>query len=252
VLALNIATPFFTVFLLKSMHMPLSYIIALNVLSQLSSIVTIRGWGRFADIYSNKTILAIAAPLYVLCIIAWCFVGIYTHFYANMALLAVIFIVSGTSLAGINLALTNIGMKLAPREEAVVYLSVKNIITSSFSFAAPLIGGYLADYFTRRHLYLRAEWGGPHLTKVFRLIELHEWNFLFAIAAVLAFVAIEFLVPIKEVGEVEKDEVVRVMRSSLKNNLKEAFVLGQLITWQEQLWGFLKRKRSDENKDTKE
>lgn len=245
-LALNLATPFFTVFLLKSMKLPMPYIIGLNVLSQLCSILTIRIWGRFADRYSNKTIIAIAAPLYILCIIAWCFVGIYSRFYANLALLAGIFIVSGFSTAGINLALTNIGMKLAPRDEAIVYLSVKNIITSCFSFIAPLIGGYLADYFTERHLSITAEWGGPKLTKVLRLVELHEWNFLFAIAAVLAFIALEFLVPVKEVGEVEKDEVVRVVRSSIKNNLKEAFVIGQLITWHEQFWGFLRKKKIPE------
>jgi len=246
VFSLNLATPFFTVFLLKSMQLPLSYIIVLGIISQLSSIFTIRIWGRYADKYSNKTIIAIGAPLYILCIIAWCFVGIYTRFYANLALLVGIYIFTGISTAGINLSLTNIGLKLAPKEEAIVYLSVKNIITAFFSSIAPLIGGFLADYFLQRHLSITAQWTGPHLSKIFRLISLHEWNFLFGIGAILAFISLEFLVPVKEVGEVEKDQVVKVMRSSIRNSLKDAFVIGQLINWHEQLWGFI-RKRTFRN-----
>lgn len=248
VFSLNLATPFFTVFLLKSIHLPLSYIIGLGIVSQLCSIFTIRIWGRYADKYSNKTIIAIGAPLYILCIIAWCFVGIYSRFYANLALLVGIYIVTGISTAGINLSLTNIGLKLAPREEAIVYLSVKNIITAFFSSIAPLIGGWLADYFLQRHLSVTAHWNGPHSDRAFRLIALHEWNFLFAIGAILAFVSLEFLVPVKEVGEVEKDQVVKVMRSSVRNSLKDAFVIGQLMSWHHQLWGFIRKRtfRNDE------
>ncbi len=132
VFALNIAIPFFTVYMLKHLGLSMTYVIGLTVLSQLSSIFTIRMWGRFSDRYSNKTILAIAAPVYILCIIAWCFVGIYSRFAANLVLLGFIHLFTGIATAGINLSLTNIGLKLAPNEHAIVYLSTKNIITAVF------------------------------------------------------------------------------------------------------------------------
>ncbi len=242
VFALNIATPFFTVFMMKNLNLALSYIIALGIISQVSSILTVRMWGKFADRYSNKTIIAISAPLYILCIIAWCFVGIYTHLYMNLGLLVLIYIFSGIATAGINLSLTNIGLKLAPKEDAIVYLSTKNIITAVFSSIAPLVGGYLADYFTRRHLNLTAEWGSPHVTKVFRLLELHEWNFLFLIGAFLAFIAVQLLIQVKETGEVEKEEVVRIMRTSIRSTLKEYFLIGHLISWHEHLWAIIKKR----------
>jgi MFS family permease len=241
VFALNIATPFFTVYLLKSLGVALSVIIVLGIISQVASILTIRLWGTFADRYSNKTIIGISAPLYIGCFIAWCFVGIYTHITANIILLVLIYIFTGISTAGINLAITNIGLKLAPKEDAIVYLSAKNIINACFSSVAPLVGGYLADFFTNRHLNLRIEWNGPKLTKVFRLIELHEWNFLFLIAALLAFVALQLLMQVKETGEVEKEEVVRIMRTSIRNSLKEYFLIGHLIGWQEHLWTIVKK-----------
>lgn len=242
VFAINIATPFFTVFLLKRLDIALSFVIALGIISQVSSILTLNLWGTFADRYSNKTIIAISGPLYIACFIAWSFVGIYTTYTINIMLLVLIYIVMGISTAGINLSLTNIGLKLAPREEAIVYLSAKNIITSVFSAVAPVIGGLLADFFTSRHLYLRLEYGEPNLTKIFRLLELREWNFLFLITAFLALIAMQFLVQVKETGEVDKEEVRRIMRKSIKGGLREYFLIGYLINWHEQLWAIIRKR----------
>lgn len=243
VFSLSIATPFFTVFLMRHMNFSISYIITLTIISQLCSIATIRSWGVFADRYSNKTILSICAPIYIICIGAWSFVGIYTQFYSNFALLVVIYALMGAATAGINLSLTNIGLKLAPRKEAIAYLSVKNTITAVFSFIGPLIGGLLADYFTSRHLNIRIEWTGPGMDKVFRLLSLHQWNFLFIIGAALALISLEFLVRVKEVGEVEKNLVVKIMRSSIRNNLKDYFVLGNMLNWHNHLLAVIRKKK---------
>ncbi len=86
IFAFNIATPFFIVFLMKKIGLSISYIIGFTIISQLFSILTIRIWGRFADRYSNKNMIGISAPLYILCLIAWCFVGIYSLMYANLSL----------------------------------------------------------------------------------------------------------------------------------------------------------------------
>lgn len=243
VFALNIATPFFIVFMMKAMGLPISYIIILSIISQLSSIMTIRVWGTFADRYSNKSIIALSAPIYITCIIAWCFVGMYSSIYINLALLGVIHIFTGISTAGINLSLTNIGLKLAPREDAIVYLSLKNIVTAFFSSLGPLVGGSLADYFTNRSLVISAQWNTPDINKVGRLISLHDWNFLFLIGALLALLSLELLTHVKEVGEVDKDIVKRVMRTSIKRDLKEYFLIGNIITWHEQLRAIIKIRR---------
>ncbi|RXK83746.1 MFS transporter [Filimonas effusa] len=240
VFALNIATPFFTVFMMKAMGLAISYIIILSIISQLASILTIRMWGVFADRYSNKSIIALSAPLYILCIVAWCFVGMYSRLYVNLGLLVVIHLFSGVATAGVNLSITNIGLKLAPKEDAIVYLSVKNIVTAFFSSMGPVVGGLLADYFTNRSLLITAQWSGPKLTKIGKLISLHEWNFLFLIGALLALCALELLMRVREVGEVEKDVVRRIMRTRIKTNLKEYFIIGDIINWHSQLKAILK------------
>jgi len=246
IFALNIATPFFTAFLLSSMHFPITNIIILTVINQLFSILTLRMWGVFSDRYSNKSIIFITAPLYILCIVGWCFVGIYTSFYANFALLILIHIFTGIATAGINLSLTNIGLKLAPKEDAIVYLSVKNIVIAVFSSMSPLIGGLLADYFTDVSITVSAQVNSPSFHKLFRIVSLHEWNFLFLIGALLALFSLELLARVREIGEVEKDVVRRIMRTRIKSNLKEYFLIGNIISWHEQFKAILKlrRKRS--------
>lgn len=243
VFALNIATPFFTVFMLQGMGLPLSYIIVLTIISQLCSIMTLRMWGIFSDRYSNKSIIAISAPLYILCILAWSFVGIYSRMYINLGLLVLIHVFSGISTAGINLSLTNIGLKLAPKEDAIVYLSVKNIVTAVFSALGPLVGGVLADYFSDKSMEIRFEWDSPGFDKAFKLISLHQWNFLFLIGAFLALCALELLNRVKETGEVEKDVVKRIMRTRIKTNMKDAIIIGSLITWNNQLRAILKLRK---------
>ena len=110
-----------------------------------------------------------------------------------------------------------------------------------FSSIAPLLGGLLADYFAQRQLKITIEWTGPNLEKVFRLLSLHEWNFLFLIGAAFAFVAVQLLIRVKETGEVEKDVVVRIMRSSIKSNLKEYFLIGNIISLHDQIWSILNK-----------
>jgi MFS family permease len=240
VFAINIATPFFSVFMLRGLGLPISYLILLAAISQVVSIITLSSWGKFSDRYSNKTILGIVTPIYIATIIAWCFVGIYRREFMNLALLLGIYILSGIATAGTNLSLTNIGLKLAPREDAIVYLSVKNIITAVFSSLAPVIGGVLADYFIKVRLTVAIQWNSPNLDKVFQLLSLHEWNFLFAISALLAIFSLEFLIHINEVGEVDKELVKRIMRTTVRMNLKEYFLIGDIITWHGQLVALLR------------
>jgi len=242
VFALNIATPFFIVFLLKSMKLPISYIIVLATISQIFSILTIRTWGAFSDRYSNKSIISISAPLYILCMIGWCFVGSFPHFYANIALLVVIQMFSGMATSGINLSLTNIGLKLSPKKDAIVYLSVKNIVTSVFSSIGPLIGGFLADVFANKSLSLGARWTSPDVNQVFRVVSIHDWKFLFIIGALLALISLELLIGVKEVGEVNKDVVRRIMRKSIRSNLKDYFLIGDLINMHQQLKAVVRKK----------
>src|SRR5687768_3014134 len=131
----------------------------------------------------------------------------------QLALLAFINILSGASIAGINLAIDNFGLKLAPKEEAIVYISTRNIMVAFISALAPILGGLMADYFATHSIVWR-------IANV-EILHLHSWNFLFVIGGLLAILSLQLLKRVQEKGEVRKDVVVGEMRLAFKTKLKE-------------------------------
>jgi MFS family permease len=228
--ALNLATPFFTVYMMKIIGLPLSYIIGFGILSQVAGIFAIKVWGQHSDRYSNKTIIRIAAPVYIACILAWSFVTMPSSHMTTILLIGLINILSGVSISGINLALSNIGMKLAPKDEAIVYLSARNMIVAFISALGPLMGGWLADFFATRSFVWNIQWHGPKGVSVFHLLELHNWSFLFVIGGVLAIAALRTLKKVKEEGEIEKVVAVAEIRVDFKNRLKEKITMQSIVS----------------------
>lgn len=217
--ALNLATPFFSVYMMKTLGIQLSYIIALGIINQLCGIFSIKLWGRYSDKYSNKTIIRICAPVYIACLIAWAFTGMPSNFNGVISLLAIINVLSGISIAGINLAINNMGMKLAPKDEAIVYLSVKNMVVAFFSAVAPLAGGLLADFFASHQLVWNFEWHSTEGVSFIPMIDLKGWCFFFIIGGLLAMYSLRLLAPVKEQGEVAKDKVVTILRSRFRHTV---------------------------------
>jgi hypothetical protein len=84
---------------------------------------------------------------------------------------------------------------------------------------------------------------------VIRLIELHDWNFLFLIGAFFAIIALELLVQVKERGEVEKEQVKRIMRTSFRNSMRDYFLIGHLMGLREHLWTAIRKKLHEEDSD---
>ncbi len=202
--ALNLATPFFSVYMMKSLHLPLSYIIGFTILSQVSSIAFIRIWGKYSDQFSNKTIISICAPLYVFAILAWSFTGIAS---LTFPLLALIHIITGMTTAGINLGLNNIGLKLAPANDAIVFLAARNMVTALVPSLAPIIGGLMADFFLDHDLVAKVGLKGMNLS---------HWSFFFAIGSLMALASLRLLKLVKEDGETSREVVVARMMHRLK------------------------------------
>ncbi len=128
---------------------------------------------------------------------------------------------SGIATSGINLSIGNIGLKLAPRNEAIVYLTTKNMVVNACASLGPVIGGLLADYFAGRTFSWNIQWNGPRGVSVIHLLELHSLGFLFIIGGVLAFIALKTLRFVKEEGEVPKALAMPEMRSDFKSELKK-------------------------------
>jgi MFS family permease len=165
-------------------------------------------------------VIRLCAPLYILCILAFAFVGLPQSKAVTLGLLALIHIVSGFSTAGINLSLSNIGIKLAPKNEAIVYLSAKNMFVAFFSTIAPLAGGLLADMFANNTIGLSLKLSGANHMQI-NLLQLQGWNYFFIIGGLLAMFSLRLLTNVQEEGETHKSAVVVHMRRSLRRRLRK-------------------------------
>jgi len=219
--ATSLALPFFVVYMMKTIGLSFAWIIFLGLLAKFGSIFSLKFWGAFSDKYSNKTVIVICAPTFITCILSWTFAAMTTNHMVSIALLTAIHLISGVSAAGIDLAINNMAIKLAPKNEAISYISARNIVVAVFSAAGPIAGGLMADFFASHHLVWDIQWQGPSGISTFHLLELQNWNFFFVISAVLALLSMRLVKRIKEQGEVHKETVTIVMKKSVSRGIRK-------------------------------
>jgi len=230
--AVNLAAPFFTVYMLKRLQMDMSFIIALMVLSQIMNLAFLRIWGRFSDQFSNKSVLAICGPLFLACILAWTFTAMPEKHVGTIPLLVAIHIFMGVSMAGVSLSSGNIALKLAPKEQATAYLAANSIVNSLAAGIAPVLGGKFADFFAMRELALILNWKSPVRELAFHTLSFQHWDFFFFLAFLIGLYSIHRLAKVKEIGEVEEKIVIHELVSEIRRpiwNLSTAGGLHQMV-----------------------
>lgn len=218
--AVNLAAPFFTVYLLKRLDYSLTYVIAFTVLSQLCTILFLRLWGRYADTYSNKAILGICAPLYLFCILLWTFTTLPDAWWFTMPLLVIIHILGGIATAGTSLAASSIGLKLSPQGDAIAYLSVMSFINSASAGLAPIVGGLFADFFLNKQLSFNISWMSGEELIVLNALSFEQWDFFFVISFVLGLYALHRLAYIEEAGRGSERKLLKEIRMEIQREMK--------------------------------
>jgi len=71
--AINLAAPFFAVYMFKRLGLSIALALVFSVLSQLINVLFFRLWGRLADRFSNKSVLTVSDSLFIFGIFLWSF-----------------------------------------------------------------------------------------------------------------------------------------------------------------------------------
>ncbi|MFH2202316.1 MAG: MFS transporter [Elusimicrobiota bacterium] len=217
--SVNLAAPFFTVYMLQRLHFTVAFVMALAVLSNVMNLIFFRFWGAFADQFSNKGVLAVCAPLCIICTLSWAFTTLPEPHFLTLPMVVAIHVVVGAASAGVILASSNIGMKLSPRAKSASFLAASSIVSSLAAGVAPIIGGLSADYFASRELSLLLTWKSPELDFGLRAISFRHWDFFFAIAFVLGLYSLRRLSLVQEEGEVQRKVALREFLQRLRANM---------------------------------
>jgi MFS family permease len=218
--AVNLAGPFFMVYMLKRLGLSMSFIIGMSILSQVFNFLFLKIWGRYTDRFSNKSVLAISGPLFIFSILAWTFTTMPEKYVLTIPLLIVIHIVTGLSSAGVSLASGNISLKLAPKGQATAYLATNTIANSIAAGIAPILGGKFADFFAGRELAWTLKYTSPGGEFALPTLNLQQWDFFFAFAFLIGLYALHRLAMVKEEGEVEEKIVAQELFTEVRTQVR--------------------------------
>jgi MFS family permease len=226
--AVNLAAPFFTVYLIKNIHLDLTTIIVLSVLSQGVSVLSYPLWGKIIDRFSNKAALALSGPLFMIAILGWTFTTLPGPHPLTLPLLIFLHILMGLSTAGVTLSSGYIGLKLVPRETATTQLAVISVTNSLVAGIAPVIGGFFVDFFSGSELVWTLTWktGGTHVA--IQTLSLENWDFFFVIAFLIGLFSLHLLAYVREEGEVDRRIIVQDLLMQVRREMRNFSTAGGL------------------------
>lgn len=146
--AVAIASPFFTVYMLRDLEFSYLAFMGNTGMSIFVQFLTLNQWGRISDIFGNRRILATTGVLVPLMPLMWIFSSNYAYLLCVQAL-------SGLTWAGFTLSASNFLYDLISRDKRATFLAIHNVLASSGIFCGAMLGGYLGAV-----LPTRIEWFG--------------------------------------------------------------------------------------------
>jgi MFS family permease len=131
-----IASPFFTVFMLRDLKF--SYILFMTNTGTaiFAQFLTLNQWGRISDVFGNRRILATTGMVIPLMPLLWI---ISTNYWYLLFVQAI----SGLAWAGFTLSASNFLYDLISRDKRATYLAIHNVLASTGIFCGAMLGGYL-------------------------------------------------------------------------------------------------------------
>jgi len=220
--AINLSGPFYAVYMLKTLGLSMPLVIGLSVLSQITSIMSFRIWGKAADSLSNKSVLIVSGYIYIVSVLLWPPQALSESYFLLIPLLVAVHVLTGFSSAGINLCSGNIALKASPHGNATAFLAVNTMVRGIASATAPILGGIVADGLTGKHLaHMLHSWSrdtGPFFA--FLTSGLLGIHVLFFLTAMLGLYAIHCLRAVHEEGEVQGQVVIAYLLADAREVLR--------------------------------
>lgn len=213
---------FFTVYMLNRIGIPMSWVVMLAVLGQITNIYFFNVWGRIADRFSNKSVLAVSVPLFILILLLYPFTTMPERYSMTIPLLVLIHVIAGISTAGFNLCAANIALRLAPHGEATAYLGANAFCAGLAATVAPIVGGVVASYFAIKEVSINLLYrtDAVDLGNTFSMpaLSFRGIDFVFFLAAITGLYAWHRLSLIDEEGTVSESAVRGEVFTSIRNS----------------------------------
>jgi MFS family permease len=212
--AVNLSTPFFTVYLLRRLGLPMSAVLAFTVLSQATTAVVLRAWGAVADRFQPLAVLRVSCVGFLLSVAGWPLAGLLEQPALAIVALGAIHLLAGFAAAGVNLCTGTVAMALAPRGEAAGYLATNAIVSGAAAALAPLLAGISADWLETQRLSVTVAWTsslGAGQRLALRPLDLHGLDFLFVATVFVGLYAVHRILAVVEREPIDRRVVVAAL-----------------------------------------
>lgn len=192
-LAVNLAAPFFAVYMLEQLHMPFWRVTVLSTLSSVCGLLANRFWTRLSEKFGHRPIVFLATLGDALYPLWWFFAS------PRWAWVLLPIHCSGIFNAPLAVGPNNIVLKLSPDRNASPYMAVFSAVVGPVTALAAIGGGYLAEAFAGLSWTV-----GP--------LELGGLQMLFLISAIGRFTSLGLLWRVVEPRADSVGHVMRVLR----------------------------------------
>jgi MFS family permease len=220
--ATNLSAPFFTVYLLKRLGLPMAAVLAAAVLSQITTVLVLRAWGAVADRFQTLTVLRVSCAGFLLSVAGWPIAGMLHTPWLVLAVIGAIHVLAGLTTAGVTLTTGTVAMELAPRGEAAGYLATNALISGAAAALAPVLAGVGADWLETQRLSVTVAWTstvGPGQSLALRPLDLHGLDFLFVATVLVGLYAVHRILAVVESEKADRREIVAALVDELRGQV---------------------------------
>ena len=138
--AIQIAGPFYGVFMIENLKIDFTAITVFGTFATLATLIMMKIWGPISDKLGNKPIIIVSGVILVIVPFIW-ILALPGAYYIPVL---IAHILSAAFMAGASLSQFNIMIKLSPREGRSMYLALFAAITGIVGASAPIFGGVLS------------------------------------------------------------------------------------------------------------
>jgi len=139
--AVNVASPFFVVYMLQNMNIGYEWFAVITAIEILIAILSQRYWGKLSDRIGDRIVMTVCNILIIFYPFFWLFAKNQYH-------LMLIGAFSGFAWSGFDLSSFNYLLDVTPPQKRPIYISNYKMIHGISLFSGPLIGGFLAQAFS--------------------------------------------------------------------------------------------------------
>lgn len=137
--AVAIASPFFTLYMLRELHFNYAQFMLSASMSVCMQFLTLNRWGRLSDIFGNRLILITTGALIPFVPALWLVSTKYLYILGVQA-------AAGLLWAGFTLSASNFVFDLTPPERRSTLMAVHNVFAAAAVFSGAVLGGWLGTH----------------------------------------------------------------------------------------------------------